>query len=123
MGTLGNSGFVEGDAPNASYMFLDAEVTEAFGASPSTNPEFPTVPIGAFSPLLGNRPFRRPANSGNLMLTYSRGLGQVAVAGYFSGKQDDSTLLSDGFFGNTLLLPNQDMDKGYAKIDLSGSYR
>ena len=57
------------------------------------------------------------------MLTYSKGLGQVAVAGYFSGKQDDSTLLSDGFFGNSLLLPNQDMDKGYAKIDLSGSYR
>ena len=107
----------------ASYTFLDAEVTEAFGASASTNPQFPGIPIGAFSPLVGNRPFRRPANSGNLLLSYSRGPGQIAVAGYFSGKQDDSTLLSDGFFGNSLLLPNQDMDKGYAKIDLSGSYR
>ena len=80
------------------------------------------MPIGAFSPLVGNRPFRRPANSGNLLLTHSRGLGQIAVAGYFSGKQDDSTLLSDGFFGSSLLLPNKDMDKGYAKIDLSGLY-
>jgi vitamin B12 transporter len=119
----GDAAFARNWRVAASYTFLDAEVTEAFGAPPSTNPKFPGVPIGAFSPLVGNRPFRRPANSGNLMLTYSRGLGQIAVAGYFSGKQDDSTLLSDGFFGNSLLLPNQDMDKGYAKIDLSGSYR
>ena len=107
----------------ASYTFLDAEVTEAFSASAATNPKFPGIQIGAFSPLVGNRPFRRPANSGNLLLSYSRGLGQIAVAGYISGRQDDSTLLSDAFFGNSLLLPNQDMDEGYAKIDLSGSYR
>ena len=119
----GDAAFARNWRVAASYTFLDAEVTEAFGASPRRTRSSRAVPIGAFSPLLGNRPFRRPANSGNLMLTYSRGLGQVAVAGYFSGKQDDSTLLSDGFFGNTLLLPNQDMDKGYAKIDLSGSYR
>jgi vitamin B12 transporter len=128
--TTGNGLEVSGDAAfaknwrvAASYTFLSAEVTEAFGAPPSTNPQFPGVPIGAFSPLVGNRPFRRPVNSGNLMMAYSRGRGQIAIAGYFSGRQDDSTLLTDGFFGNSLLLPNQEMDKGYAKIDLSGSYR
>ena len=38
------------------------------------------------------------------------------------GKQDDSTFLSDQFFGYSMLLPNQDMDPGYQKIDVSGSY-
>jgi len=37
----------------ASYTFLDAEVTEAFGRSAVFNPAFPTIPIGAFSPLVG----------------------------------------------------------------------
>ena len=68
---------------------------------------------------MGNRPFRRPANTGNMLVSYTEGPGQIAVAGYFSGKADDSTFLSDGFFGSSLLLPNQDLDKGYAKIDLS----
>ena len=49
---------------SASYTFLDAEVTEAFGRSAVFNPAFPTIPIGAFSPLVGARPFRRPTNSG-----------------------------------------------------------
>jgi vitamin B12 transporter len=106
-----------------SYTYLDAEVTKALSASASTNPQFPGIPIGAFSPLVGNRPFRRPANTGNMLVSYTKGPGQVAVSGYFSGKADDSTFLTDGFFGNSLLLPNQDLDKGYAKIDVSGSYR
>jgi iron complex outermembrane receptor protein/vitamin B12 transporter len=106
-----------------SYTYLDAEVTKALSASASTNPQFPGIPIGAFSPLVGNRPFRRPANTGNMLVSYTKGPGQIAVAGYFSGKADDSTFLSDRFFGDSLLLPNQDLDKGYAKIDVSGSYR
>ncbi len=48
----------------ASYTRLDAEVTEAFSASTSFNPAFPGIAIGAFSPLVGERPFRRPTNSG-----------------------------------------------------------
>ncbi len=106
-----------------SYTYLDAEVTKALSASATTNPQFPGIPIGAFSPLVGNRPFRRPANTGNMLVSYTKGSAQMAVAGYFSGKADDSTFLSDGSFGDSLLLPNQDLDKGYAKIDVSGSYR
>jgi len=106
-----------------SYTYLDAEVTKALSATASTNDTFPGIAIGAFSPLVGNRPFRRPANTGNMLVSYTKGRGQAAVAGYFSGKADDSTLLTDAFFGNSLLLPNQDLDKGYAKIDVSGSYR
>ena len=107
---------------SGSYTFLDAEITRAFGVSPAFNPAFPGVPIGAFSALVGERPFRRPAHSGTMFVSYVRGPAQVAVAGYFSGKRDDSTFLSDGFFGNSMLLPNQDLDPAYRKIDLSVGY-
>src|SRR4030095_4575971 len=36
----------------ASYTYLDAEVTEAFGASAVTNPAFPNVRIGQYLPLV-----------------------------------------------------------------------
>ncbi len=107
----------------ASYTFLDAEVTDAFGRSAVFNPAFPTIPIGAFSPLVGARPFRRPTNSGTLFVGYTKGPFDVALSGYFAGSRDDSTFLSDGFFGNSLLLPNQDLDPAYQKIDVSASYR
>ena len=40
-------------------------------------------------------------------------------------RRDDSTFLlfSDAQFGNTLLLPNRNLDKAYQKLDLSGSFR
>jgi len=107
----------------ASYTYLDAEITEALSASAVTNPSFPGVQIGAFSPLVGERPFRRPANSGTLFASYTNGPAAVALTAYFAGKRDDSTFLSDAFFGNSMLLPNQDLDPAYQKFDLSGSYR
>jgi vitamin B12 transporter len=107
----------------ASYTYLDAEVTEAFSASASTNPAFPGVQIGAFSPLVGERPFRRPANSGTLFVSYETGPALVALSTYFAGTGDDSTFLSDAFFGNSMLLPNQDLAAAYQKVDLSVAYR
>jgi iron complex outermembrane receptor protein/vitamin B12 transporter len=106
-----------------SYTYLDAEVTEAFSASASFNPAFPGIAIGAFSPLVGERPFRRPAHSGALSAIHTGPRGHIAVAGYFSGARDDSTFLTDEFFGNSLLLPNRGLTAGYDKIDVSGAYR
>jgi iron complex outermembrane receptor protein/vitamin B12 transporter len=109
-----------------SYMYLDAVVTKSLsdGAlSPAINPAFPAIPIGVYAPLVGARPFRRPVNSGSLTAAFTAGKAQVAVAGYFFGKQDDSTFLSDQDFGNSMLLPNKDMDAAYQKVDVSGSYR
>jgi iron complex outermembrane receptor protein/vitamin B12 transporter len=108
---------------NASYTYLDALVTKAFSAVAATNPSIRGVQIGAFSPLVGQRPFRRPPQSGSVMVSVMRGPAQVTFSGYFSGKRDDSTFLSDGFFGNSLLLPNRDLDPAYQKLDLSASYR
>ena len=111
---------------SGSYTYLDAVVTESLSGgalAPATNPAFPGINIGQFSPLVGARPFRRPAHSGSLLVTYTAGPAQVSLAGYFVGKSDDSTFLSDGFFGSSLLLPNHNLDDSYQKLDLSGSYR
>jgi vitamin B12 transporter len=108
------------------YTFLDAEVTKSLSGgalSPAINPAFPGIPIGAFEPLGGARPFRRPTHSGNLLVSYDRGPAQAALSAFFSGKQDDSTFLSDPFFGNSMLLPNHNMDDAYQKVDLSAAYR
>ncbi|MBI3492164.1 MAG: TonB-dependent receptor [Acidobacteria bacterium] len=109
-----------------AYTYVDAVVTKSFGSgalSPAVNPAFPGVKIGQYSPLVGNRPFRRPAHSGSLVFSYSDRKAQVSVAGYFVGRRDDSTFLSDQFFGYSMLLPNQDMDPAYQKFDVSGSYQ
>jgi iron complex outermembrane receptor protein/vitamin B12 transporter len=107
----------------ASYTRLNAEVTAAFSASESFNDAFPGIPIGAFSPLVGQRPFRHPPNSGTLAVIYAPGRAELALSTYFSGRRDDSTFLNDEFFGNSLLLPNRDLDASYQKVDLSASYQ
>jgi vitamin B12 transporter len=110
----------------ASYMYLDAVVTRSLSGgalSPAINDAFPGIQIGAFSPLVGAHPFRRPANSGSLTVVYADRRAQLALAGYFFGQSDDSTFLSDGFFGNSLLLPNANLDPAYQKFDISGSYQ
>jgi vitamin B12 transporter len=103
----------------ASYTYLDAEVTEAFAASAASNTAFPGVQIGAYSPLIGARPFRRPANSGTFAVIYAPNRFDVAFSTYFAGKRDNSTFMSDEFFGNSMLLPNKDLDEAYQKVDLS----
>jgi iron complex outermembrane receptor protein/vitamin B12 transporter len=110
-----------------SYAYLAADVTQSLSSgalTPSFNPAFPGIPIGNFSPLKGQRPFRRPANTGNLLVSYNQGPATVALSGYFAGKADDSTFLGGGDvnFGNSLLLPNQDLNAGYQKVDVSGLY-
>jgi iron complex outermembrane receptor protein/vitamin B12 transporter len=110
----------------ASYTYLDAEVTESLSGgvlAPAINPAFPGIEIGQYAPLVGARPFRRPAHSGSLMVAYSRGPADVAVSAFFVGKRDGSTLVDDEFFGYSMLLPNKDLEAAYQKVDLSAGYR
>ena len=107
------------------YTFLDAKVKESFSGGalkPSINPAFPGVEIGQFSPLVGARPFRRPSHSGGFTASYTKARGQVSLTSSFVGRQDDSTFLSDGFFGPSMLLPNKDLSGNYQKVDLSATY-
>lgn len=111
------------------YTFLDAVTQRSFssdnlgGGSFNTSSDFSTVPIGAFSPLAGARPFRRAPQSGYFSLTYNQSKWYGALTGTLVGKRDDSDFLTDGSFGNSLLLPNRDLLGSYQRLALDGSYR
>lgn len=114
------------------YTYLDATVVQSFASDAvaanqgvaTMNPDIPGVAIGAESPLVGARPFRRPPHAGFFDVQYNRQKFTVALQGALASRSDDSTFL-DGFdmdFGNTLLLPNRNLDFGYTKLDLGGTY-
>jgi vitamin B12 transporter len=114
------------------YTYLDSQVVQSFAGdavaanqgTPTVNPNLPGIAIGAESPLVGGRPFRRPPQSGFFAVEYNRPKFTVAFKGAMAGRSDDSTFL-DGFDttgGNTLILPNRDLDFGYAKLDLGSTF-
>lgn len=110
---------------NAEYTYTDALVTQSFASSaqaPSINPNFPNISIGAYTPLIGGRPFGVPRNSGSMGLIFSKRRFGMSATGYFTSRSDDSTFLSDEDYGNTLLLPNRDLLNAYQLIDWSGWY-
>ncbi len=109
------------------YTFLDAVVIQSFSGdaiaantgNPTENPNLPGIAIGAESPLIGARPFRRPPHTGFFDAQYTTSKFSAALKGAFASRSDDSTYL-DGFdpnFGNSLILPNRDLDFGYTKLD------
>ena len=117
-----------GFTARAAYTYLDGLVRRSFSSDqlflfPSFNPLFPTIPIGAFSPLVGNRPFNRAPHVASVYLGYARRKLALALSGNFVGRRDSSTFLFDSSFGSTMLLPNRNLAIAYQKIDVSGSYR
>jgi vitamin B12 transporter len=117
---IGNGLFARG-----GYSYLDAVVQRSFSSEslPSYNPSFPTIPIGAFSPLVGARPFRRAPQSGYFGITYTHSKWYGAFTGTLVGRRDDSDYLTDANFGNTLLLPNRNLDGAYQRLELGGGYQ
>ena len=110
------------------YTYNDPVVQKSFSSSavgPSTNPLFPDVPIGASSPLKGARPFRNAPHVGFVGINYTGRKLFGTVQGSFASRSDDSTFLAgtDLNFGNSLLLPNRNLDSAYAKVDVGGSYQ
>ena len=106
------------------YTYLASLVEQSFtsdNVSPAFNPDLPGIPIGALSPIVGNRPFRLPASTGFFAVQFSSGRFSAAIKGALASRSDDSTfqLNNDRNGGNTLLLPNQDLDFGYAKLDFN----
>jgi iron complex outermembrane receptor protein/vitamin B12 transporter len=109
-----------------AYTYLDGVVRRSFSSDelfPSFNPLFPNIPIGAFSPLVGNRPFNRAPHTASFYLGYARRKLALTLSGNFVGRRDSSTFLFDSSFGSTMLLPNHNLAAAYQKIDFSGSYR
>jgi iron complex outermembrane receptor protein/vitamin B12 transporter len=113
-------------AIRGGWTYLDSVVQRSFSSSalqPVTNPLFPQILIGAYSPLVGARPFRRAPHTGYVVADWSAPRWTVSVSGTFVGRRDDSTYASDANFGSTLLLPNRNLLGGYQRIDLTASYR
>jgi vitamin B12 transporter len=115
---------------HGGYTYLDAVILRSFSSDAysngmdSNNPNLPGIPIGAEGPLVGARPFRRPPNSGYFSVQYTATKFTAAFKGALASRSDDSTFL-DGFdpnFGNSLVLPNRDLDFGYAKLDANFTY-
>lgn len=108
------------------YTLLNANVQKSFSSDnsyPSYNPAYPNTPIGAYSPLVGQRPFRRAQHTGYFEVIYARPRWYMEVTGNFSGRRDDSTFLLDANGGSTLLLPNRNLDPAYQNIGLTAHYR
>ena len=119
---IGRDIFIRG-----GYTYLDAVVQHSFSSDavgPSYNPAFPTIPIGDVSPLVGARPFRRPPHIGFVGVTYTSKHMTIVATGAFASRSDDSTYLGYSSLAgdNSLLLPNRNLDHGYAKLDLGAVF-
>lgn len=115
------------------YTYLDAVIQRSFtnndvallGPIPTYNGIPNGIPIGADSPLQGARPFRRPPHTGYFTATYAAKGLTLNFTSAFASRSDDSDFLGglDLNGGNSLLLPNRNLDFGYAQLDLGGSYQ
>ena len=124
-GGIGRNIFLRG-----GYTYLQAAVQRSFDSDNEAfiggyAPTFNGIPIGAISPLKSARPFRRPPHTGFFAASYTGGKFTALFSSAFASRSDDSTYLEyeDINGGNSLLLPNRNLDYGYARIDLGGSYQ
>jgi vitamin B12 transporter len=121
---IGRSIFLRG-----GYTYTDSVIQRSFSSDEQAllggyAPTYAGVPIGIYSPLVGARPFRRPPHTGFITGSYAGKRWTISSSAAFASRSDDSTYLGymDINQGNTLLLPNRNLDYGYAKIDFGGSY-
>ncbi|MGD0940077.1 MAG: TonB-dependent receptor [Terracidiphilus sp.] len=119
------------------YTYLDAVVQRSFTSDNVAllggyAPTYPSgcsigtqycIPLGAFSPLVGARPFRRPPHTGFFTASYATKRLTGVFSSAIASRSDDSTFLFDVNYGDTLILPNRNLDWGYAKLDLGASYK
>lgn len=114
----------------AGYTYLASLVEQSFSTDAAANgtlyenPNLPGIPIGSSYALVGQRPFRRPPQTGFFSAQYTTMKFSAALKGAFASRSDDSTFLSfaDANGDNTLLLPNRNLDYGFAKLDAYGTY-
>lgn len=112
------------------YTYLDSVVQRSFSSDNQLLLEgyattFNGIPVGIYSPLKGARPFRRPPHTGFFTASYAGKRLTGVFTSAFASRSDDSTFLgyADLEQGNSLVLPNRNLDWGYAKLDLGGSFK
>jgi iron complex outermembrane receptor protein/vitamin B12 transporter len=123
-GGIGRSIFLRG-----GYTYLDAVIQRSFTNSDvvllGPLPTYNGIAIGSDSPLQGARPFRRPPHAGFFTAAYSAKKFNALFTSALVSRSDDSDFLGgyDINGGNSLLLPNRNLDPGFAKLDLGASYQ
>ena len=112
------------------YTYLDSVVQRSFSSDNAAllggyAPTFDGIPVGIYSPLKGARPFRRPPHTGFFTASYAGKKITGVFTSAFASRSDDSTFLgyADLNQDNSLVLPNRNLDFGYSKLDLGGSYQ
>jgi iron complex outermembrane receptor protein/vitamin B12 transporter len=110
------------------YTYTDAVVERSFSSDnldPSFNASFnfATIPIGAYSPLVGARPFRIAPHTGYFGFNYTQSKFYASLTGALVSRRDDSDFLNDSNFGTSLLLPNRNLDGSYQRLELGGGYQ
>ena len=113
------------------YTYLDAVVEQSFSSDaiaaragmPRRIQISRPFPMGE-SPFVGGRPFRRPPHTGFFTVQYQVPRFTAAITGALASRSDDSTFLdySDLAGTNSMILPNRNLDFGYAKLDASVMY-
>ena len=104
------------------YTYTDAVVQHSV-ATPADFTSFPDIPIGAFAPLPGARPFRVAPHTGYFGINYTHSKLYGTFTGTLVGRRDDSDFLTDANFGNSLLLPNRNLLGSYQRLELGGGYQ
>jgi vitamin B12 transporter len=94
-----------------------------YGPTYNTSFNFGNIPIGAYSPLVGARPFRVAPHTGYFGLNYTRPKFYASLTGTLVGRRDDSDFLTDSNFGTSLLLPNRNLLGSYQRLELGGGYQ
>ena len=100
------------------YTYTDAVVQHSFSSdnlepSFNTSSNFSNIPIGAYSPLVGARPFRVAPHTGYFGINYTRSKFYTSLTGTLVGRRDDSDFLVDPDFGTSMLLPNRNLLGAY----------
>ncbi len=118
----------------AGYTYTDAVVQHSFssdniGPSFNTASNFSNIPIGAYSPLVGARPFRIAPHAGYFAINYTPHRFYASLTGTLVGRRDDSDFLCDNNTlaangcGTSLLLPNRNLDGAYQRLDFGAGYQ
>ena len=117
------------------YTYTDARVQRSFDSDNFNDPadgygpihntafNFGNIAIGAYSPLVGARPFRIAPHTGYFALQYNQSRFNASLTGTLVGRRDDSDFLTDSNFGNSLLLPNRNLLGSYQRLELGGGYQ